>query len=217
MARRSANAASQTGVAAVGSRARFTRAELDSFRGKPVDDLVGPGVRLLFVGINPGLWTAAVNAHFARRGNRFWPALHAAGITPTLIDASNGLRPTDAATLIDLGVGITNIVPTATARADELTVHELHAGAAALEAKVRRLRPRVVAVLGLTAYRQAFGRPKAGPGRQAEHLGNAELWVLPNPSGLNAHDTVDSLASAYRAAWDVARNGESGQMQADGR
>jgi TDG/mug DNA glycosylase family protein len=185
--------------------ARFTRAALDAFRGAPVDDLVGRGVRLLFVGINPGLWTAAVNAHFARRGNRFWPALHAAGITPLLVDASDGMRPADAAMLTGLGVGITNIVPTASARADELSVDELRAGGAALEAKVRRLRPRVVAVLGLTAYRQAFGRPKAVAGCQAERLGGAELWVLPNPSGLNAHDTIDSLATAYRAAWDVAR------------
>jgi TDG/mug DNA glycosylase family protein len=185
-------------------RARFTRAALEAFRGAPVDDVAGRGVRLLFVGINPGLWTAAVNAHFARRGNRFWPALHAAGITPTLVDASDGMSADDRDMLIGLGVGITNIVPTASARADELTAEELRAGAAALETKVRRLRPRVVAVLGLTAYRQAFGRAKAVAGRQPEHLGSAELWVLPNPSGLNAHDTIASLATAYRSAWDAA-------------
>lgn len=185
--------------------ARFTRAELAAFHGAPVDDLLGRRVRLLFVGINPGLWTAAVNAHFARRGNRFWPALHAAGITPYRVDASDGMRPEDAAMLTGLGVGITNIVPTASARADALTPSELRAGATALEEKVRRLRPRVVAVLGLTAYRQAFGRPRAVAGRQAERLAGAELWVLPNPSGLNAHDTIDSLARAYRAAWAAAR------------
>lgn len=184
--------------------ARFSRAELAAFRGAPVDDLVGRRPRLLFVGINPGLWTAAVNAHFARRGNRFWPALHAAGITPYRVDASDGLRREDAAMVTRLGVGITNLVPTATARADELTASELRAGAVALERKVRRLRPRVVAVLGLTAYRQAFSRPAAAAGRQDEPLGPAELWVLPNPSGLNAHDTIDSLAAAYRAAWDAA-------------
>jgi TDG/mug DNA glycosylase family protein len=185
--------------------ARFTRAALEAFRGAAVDDVAGRGVRLLFVGINPGLWTAAVNAHFARRGNRFWPALHAAGITPTLVDASDGMRPADRKMLIGLGVGITNIVPTASARADELTSEQLRAGAAALEEKVRRLRPRVVAVLGLTAYRQAFGRPKAVAGKQPDHLAGAELWVLPNPSGLNAHDTIASLATAYRSAWDAAQ------------
>jgi double-stranded uracil-DNA glycosylase len=157
------------------------------------------------VGINPGLWTAAVNAHFARKGNRFWPALYAAGITPSLVDASDGMRPDDLAMVQDLGIGITNIVPTASARADELTRDELREGAAALELKVRALRPPVVAVLGLTAYRQAFARPKAVAGPQDERLGEAALWVLPNPSGLNAHDTVASLAAAYRQAWDAAR------------
>jgi TDG/mug DNA glycosylase family protein len=185
--------------------ARFTRAELQQFHGAPVDDLVGRRVRVLFVGINPGLWTAAVNAHFARKGNRFWPALHAAGITPTLVDASDGMQPADVRMLRNLGVGITNIVPTASARADELTKAELRAGAVELEDKVARLRPKVVAVLGLTAYRQAFDRPKAVAGEQLVRLGGAELWVLPNPSGLNAHETVDSLAVAYRAAWDAAQ------------
>ena len=184
--------------------ARFTRAQLEAFNGALVDDLVGERVRLLFVGINPGLWTAAVNAHFARRGNRFWPALHAAGITPTLVDASNGMQPADLAMVHLLGIGITNIVPTASARADELTTAELRSGAVALEAKVRTLRPAVVAVLGLTAYRQAFGRAKAVAGEQPEQLGGAQLWVLPNPSGLNAHETVASLAVAYRNAWAAA-------------
>jgi TDG/mug DNA glycosylase family protein len=185
--------------------ARFTRAELESFHGAPVDDLAGKRVRLLFVGINPGLWTAAVNAHFARKGNRFWPALHVAGITPRLVDASDGMHPDDLAMVQELGIGITNIVPLASARADELTRDELCAGALALEAKVRVVRPNVVAVLGLTAYRQAFARPKAVAGPQDETLGGAALWVLPNPSGLNAHDTVQSLAVAYRQAWDAAR------------
>ena len=185
--------------------ARFTRAELQTFHGALVDDLVDQRVRLLFVGINPGLWTAAVGAHFARRGNRFWPALHASGITPRVVDASDGMRPDDTDMVLGLGIGITNIVPTASARADELTLDELRIGAVELEAKVRALQPAVVAVLGLTAYRQAFARPKAVAGRQDETLGDAELWVLPNPSGLNAHDTIDSLAAAYRAAWDASR------------
>ncbi|MEQ1702402.1 MAG: mismatch-specific DNA-glycosylase [Ilumatobacteraceae bacterium] len=184
--------------------ARFTRAQLEAFNGALVDDLVGERVRLLFVGINPGLWTAAVNAHFARRGNRFWPALHAAGITPTLVDASDGMQPADLAMVQGLGLGITNIVPTASARADALTRAELRAGGAELEEKVRRLRPKGVAVLGLTAYRQAFERPKAVQGKQQETLGGVELWVLPNPSGLNAHDTVASLATAYAEAWTAA-------------
>ena len=183
---------------------RFTSAELAAFHGQPVDDLIDNRVRLLFVGINPGLWTAAVNAHFARRGNRFWPALHAAGITPRLVDASEGMSDADRELVLGLGIGITNIVPTASARAEELSRDELRAGALALEANVRRWKPGVVAVLGLTAYRQAFGEPKAVQGRQADRLGGAELWVLPNPSGLNAHETIDTLATSYRQAWDAA-------------
>ena len=185
--------------------ARFTRAELQVLHGTLVDDLLGPDVRLLFVGINPGLWTAAVNAHFARKGNRFWPALYTAGITPSLVDASDGMRADDLAMMHRLDIGITNVVPTASARADELTRDEIRAGAAQLEAKVREVRPKVVAVLGLTVYRDAFARPKAVPGRQAERLAGAEPWVLPNPSGLNAHETVASLAAAYREAWAAAR------------
>ena len=183
---------------------KFSRAELAAFHGEAVDDLIDHRVRLLFVGINPGLWTAAVNAHFARRGNRFWPALHAAGITPHLIDVSDGMSESDRELVLGLGIGITNIVPTASARADELSLDELRAGAVALEANVRRWTPRVVAVLGVTAYRQAFNNPKAAQGRQAARCGGAELWVLPNPSGLNAHETVDSLAISYRRAWEAA-------------
>ena len=179
---------------------RFTRAELDSHRGRAVDDLIDERVRLLFVGINPGLWTAAVNAHFARPGNRFWPALHRAGITPYVVDASGGLGDEDKRMLLDAGVGITNIVPAATARADELTRAELAAGAARLRELVTRLRPPVVAVLGLTAYREAFGDRAAHQGRQEHDLAGAALWVLPNPSGLNAHETVETLAVAYASA-----------------
>jgi TDG/mug DNA glycosylase family protein len=184
---------------------KFTRADLAAFRGAAVDDLIDARVRLLFVGINPGLWTAAVNAHFARRGNRFWPALYAAGITPRLVDVSDGMSAEDRELVLGLGIGITNIVPTASARAEELSLDELRVGAVALEATVRRWKPRVVAVLGLTAYRQAFTQPKAVQGRQDERHVSAELWVLPNPSGLNAHETVDSLAMSYRRAWEAAR------------
>ncbi|MBK5331197.1 MAG: mismatch-specific DNA-glycosylase [Ilumatobacteraceae bacterium] len=184
---------------------KFTRAELAALHGEAVDDLVDDRVRLLFVGINPGLWTAAVNAHFARRGNRFWPALHTAGITPSLVDVSDGMCEADRELVLGLGIGITNIVPTASARAEELSRDELRAGAVALEAKVRRWEPRAVAVLGLTAYRQAFAKPKAAQGRQDDRFGGAELWVLPNPSGLNAHETVGSLAASYRRAWEAAR------------
>ena len=177
---------------------KFTRAELDGFRGATLPDLLGPETKLLFVGINPGLWTAAVQAHFAKRGNRFYPALYRAGITDRLIDASAGYRPEDLAHLHDRGIGITNVVPAASARADELTPEQLVAGGAALVRRVRRIRPRVVAVLGVTAYRAAFARPKAAAGRQEETLGGAELWVAPNPSGLNAHAQIADLAAAYR-------------------
>ena len=185
---------------------KFSRAELAAFHGEPVDDLIDDRVRLLFVGINPGLWTAAVNAHFARRGNRFWPALHAAAITPRLIDVSGGMSDLDRELVLGIGIGITNIVPTASARAEELSRDELRAGAGALEKKVRRWKPSVVAVLGLTAYRQAFAKPNAAQGRQDARLGGAELWVLPNPSGLNAHETIASLATSYRRAWDAAHS-----------
>jgi TDG/mug DNA glycosylase family protein len=182
--------------------ARFSRAELAAFQGATVDDLMPPAdqpLRLLFVGINPGLWTAATNAHFARKGNRFWPALHRAGITPWLVDASSGMRDEDTAMMRERGIGITNVVEVATARADELTAAQFRAGGRRLEQLVRDRRPTVVAVLGLTASRAAFERA-AAPGRQAEPLGGSELWVLPNPSGLNAHETLDSLADAYRRA-----------------
>ncbi|HUR75181.1 MAG TPA: mismatch-specific DNA-glycosylase [Sporichthya sp.] len=177
---------------------KLTRAQLDSFRGARLPDLLGPEVKLLFVGINPGLWTAAVQAHFAKRGNRFYPALYRAGITDRLIDASAGYRPEDLVHLKDRGIGITNVVPIATARADELTPEELVAGGRALIRRIRRIRPTVVALLGVTAYRAAFGRPQAAAGRQEERLGGAELWVAPNPSGLNAHAQIADLAAAYR-------------------
>lgn len=176
----------------------FTRAELESFRGSRVPDLLGPGTRLLFVGINPGLWTAAAQAHFARRGNRFYPALFRAGIVDRMIDASAGYSGDDRDRLLAAGIGISNLVPTATARADELTTAELVSGGQELVRLIARLRPKVVAVLGITAYRTAFARPKAVSGRQPELMAGAELWVVPNPSGLNAHSSLADLATAYR-------------------
>lgn len=175
----------------------FTRAELESFRDATVPDLVGPSIRLLFVGINPGLWTAAAQAHFARRGNRFYPALLRAGIVDRIIDASSGYTHDDRAHLLVRGIGISNIVARATARAGELTRAELIAGASALGQRVATVRPAVVAILGITAYRAGFQRPTAQQGKQDERLGGAELWVVPNPSGLNAHSSLAALADAY--------------------
>lgn len=179
---------------------RYTRTELESFRDAEVPDLLpadGSRVRLLFVGINPGLWTAATRTHFAHPGNRFYPALLRAGIVEHAIDPAAGMTDEDRAHLLDRGIGITNIVARATARADELTKDELREGGQRLRATVRRVRPEVVAVAGITAYRSAFGVQRAVAGRQPEPFENAVLWVVPNPSGLNAHETADSLAAAY--------------------
>jgi TDG/mug DNA glycosylase family protein len=176
----------------------FTRAELESYRDATLPDLLGPQTRLLFVGINPGLWTAAAQAHFSRRGNRFYPALLAAGIIDRAIDASAGYDPKDREYLLERGLGITNLVARATARADELTSGELLAGGLRLQAQVADLGVPVVAVLGITAYRTAYARPRAVAGHQAETLGDAQLWVVPNPSGLNAHSSLAALAAAYR-------------------
>jgi double-stranded uracil-DNA glycosylase len=175
----------------------FTRAELESFRGASVDDLMPEQPKLVFVGINPGLWTAATGTHFAHPGNRFYPALAAAGVIPRVPDFANGLTDDDRRMFLDAGIGISNLVHRATARADELDRAELRAGAVRLAHDVARWHPLVVAVVGLTAYRQGFDRPKARAGLQEERLGGAELWVVPNPSGLNAHATVADLARAY--------------------
>ncbi|WP_244931629.1 mismatch-specific DNA-glycosylase [Nocardioides sp. W7] len=185
-------------------RRTFTRAELESFRDAEVPDLLpdadAPPLRLLFVGINPGLWTAATRTHFAHPGNRFYPALLRAGIVTRPIDPAAGMTDEDRDHLRSRGIGITNVVRRATAKASELTAEEYRAGGAALVETVRRVRPAVVAIAGITAYRAAFGLPRAVPGRQPEPLADAELWVVPNPSGLNAHETVASLADAYAAA-----------------
>ena len=175
----------------------FTRAQLQAYYDVAVPDLVGDGMRLLFVGINPGLWTAATQTHFAYPGNRFYPALLASGIIDTLPDFAAGMTEAERAEFRDRGIGITNFVNRATARADELSRDELRAGAARLRDTVRRWHPAVVAVVGVTAYRLGFDEPKAATGEQPEGIKGARLWVLPNPSGLNAHDTVATLAAAY--------------------
>jgi TDG/mug DNA glycosylase family protein len=174
----------------------FTREELLSYEGRTIPDLVGEDLRLLFVGINPGLVSAATGLHFARAGNRFYPALRLAGIIPDDV-----LTPAAAAPVLQgRGIGITNLVARASARADELDPSELVDGRARLEAFVEAHRPRVVAVAGITSYRIAFGRRAARAGRQEETIAGARLWVVPNPSGLNAHETVETLAAAYREA-----------------
>jgi TDG/mug DNA glycosylase family protein len=183
------------------SRRRPTRAELESYRDAVVPDLLpDSGLKLLFVGINPGLWTAATQTHFAHPVNRFYPALLQAGIIERPIDPAAGMTDPDREHLTSRGIGITNVVRRATARADELTDEELRVGGEQLVALVARVQPRVVALAGITAYRTAFGRRKATLGRQEETIADAELWVVPNPSGLNAHETVSSLATAYAAA-----------------
>ncbi|GAA5157730.1 mismatch-specific DNA-glycosylase [Ornithinimicrobium tianjinense] len=181
----------------------FTRVELESFRDAEVPDLLpleGAGavpVLLLFVGINPGLWTAATQTHFAHPANRFYPALLEAGILERGVDPAAGMTMEDRQHLRSRGIGITNLVRRATARADELSAAELRQGGERLRATVRRVRPRVVAVAGVTAYRSAFGVRHASVGEQPEPFEGARLWVVPNPSGLNAHETVATLARAY--------------------
>ena len=175
----------------------FTRGELDAYRGVSLPDLAGDGLRLLIVGINPGLQSAATQAHFSRRG-RFYKALFHAGITERVIDASSGMNPDDRAHLVARGVGIASLVPGATRRADELDLRQLRAGAASLIERAVALRPVVVAMLGITAYRVAFDRWEAVVGRQPEPIGAAQLWVVPNPSGLNAHSSLADLSRAYR-------------------
>ena len=170
---------------------RPTPAELRAADGKGVPDLIAPGLKVLFCGINPGLYSAAVGHHFARPGNRFWPALHAAGFTSRL------LSPFDERELLALGYGITNVVPRATAAADELSPRELTAGGAELVRKVRRYRPNVLAVLGVGAFRTAFDRKAAKVGPQDARIGETAVWILPNPSGLNAHYHARDLAKLF--------------------
>jgi TDG/mug DNA glycosylase family protein len=169
-----------------------SRAELLAAADQRVPDLIGPGLRVLFCGINPGLYSAWARHHFARPGNRFWPALFAAGFTERL------LRPDEEHHLLDSGYGITNLVERATIGSDELTDVELRKGGRVLEKKVRAFRPQAIAILGVTAYRIAFAKPRATIGAQPEGLSESLVWVLPNPSGLNAHFTPPALAKVFR-------------------
>ena len=170
---------------------RPTREEVAAAAGRTIPDLVGPDLRVLFSGINPSLYSAATGHHFARPGNRFWPALHRSGFT------DRQLHPSEQGVLPGLGLGITNVVARASARADELSPAELVEGGALLAALAAHWRPRYLAVLGVTAYRAAFGRPKATVGSQEDTVGGVPVWVLPNPSGLNASWTTPRLAEAF--------------------
>jgi double-stranded uracil-DNA glycosylase len=172
---------------------RPTPAEIRAAVGKTLPDVIATGLKVLLIGINPGLYTAAVGHHFARPGNRFWPALHQAGFTPRLF------APHEERELLALGYGITNVVAQATAAADELTDDEYEQGGRVLVAKVRQFQPRVAAIVGVGAYRKAFHRPKAAVGRQGETIGRTILWVLPNPSGLNANYPLPELVAQFRA------------------
>lgn len=175
------------------SRSRTpSRTELLAAAGKTVPDVLAPQLRVLFCGINPGLYSAAVGHHFARPGNRFWPALYGAGFTDRL------LAPWEERTLLRYGCGITNLVKRATANANELTTAELLAGRRRLLAKVMRHAPKCLAILGITAFRNAFAQPRAVTGPQSMQLGPTEVWVLPNPSGLNAHHQLNDLIRMFR-------------------
>lgn len=169
-----------------------TKEQLAKAHGKTVPDVIAPGLRVLFCGINPGLYTAAVGHHFARPGNRFWPALHASGFTARL------LSPFAEHELLDLGLGITNVVARATATAAELTPEDFIKGGRLLRTKIRRFQPQFVAVLGVGAYRAAFAQPKAIIGEQKERIAGARVWVLPNPSGLNANYQLKDLRRLFR-------------------
>ncbi|MBA4187164.1 MAG: G/U mismatch-specific DNA glycosylase [Planctomycetaceae bacterium] len=171
---------------------RPTRAELLAAKDKTVPDVAGPNLSVVFCGINPGLYTAAIGHHFGRPGNRFWPTLHGAGFTPRLFD------PSEERDLLPLGFGITNVVARATATADELTKAEIVAGGESLRKRVREWSPRFLAVLGIGAYRIAFNHPKATLGLQDEQIGETRVWVLPNPSGLNAHYQPPDLVRVFR-------------------
>jgi TDG/mug DNA glycosylase family protein len=183
---------------------RPTKQDLADAYGRTLPDLVAPGLRVVLVGINPSLWSGWSGRHFGRPSNRLWRTLHESGFTP------RRLAPEDIGDLLAAGIGITNLVARATARADELTDDELRAGVPRLRSLVRDWRPSAVALLGVTAYRVAFARPKAGVGRQPELLDGALLWVLPNPSGLNAHYQQPALTAEYaalRTALDEAQPG----------
>jgi TDG/mug DNA glycosylase family protein len=176
-----------------------TKSDLKAAKNKTLPDLIAPGLKVLFCGINPGLYTAAIGHHFGRPGNRFWPALHASGFTPRLFD------PSEEHELLALGFGITNVVARATAAADELSDREIIAGGRVLTEKVREFAPKYLAVLGIGAYRIAFDRPDAVVGLQPDTIGKTKLWVLPSPSGLNAHYQGKDLVKVFRALREVAK------------
>ncbi|MEU9518946.1 G/U mismatch-specific DNA glycosylase [Streptomyces sp. NPDC048224] len=184
---------------------RITRQELEAARDRLLPDVVADGLRVLFCGINPGLLSAATGHHFARPGNRFWPVLHRSGFTPRL------LKPSEQELLPSYGLGITNVVARASARADELTAEEYREGGRLLTAKVARLRPRWLAVVGVTAYRTAFDERKAHVGPQERMFGSTRVWVLPNPSGLNAHWSVESMAEEFARLRVAAEAGPQAQ------
>jgi TDG/mug DNA glycosylase family protein len=167
--------------------------QLQEARGRSIPDVIAPHLRVLFCGINPSLYSGAVRHHFARPGNRFWRTLHAAGFTDRV------LSPFEDALLLESGLGCTNLVNRATAKADELTQAELREGAVRLEGRVAAYRPAWLAVLGMSAYRAAFGAPLAGIGEQPTRLAGARVWLLPNPSGLNAHYQLKELTGEYLA------------------
>ncbi len=169
-----------------------TKEEVQAAAGRTVPDVLARDLRVLFCGINPGLYTAAVGHHFARPGNRFWPALHLSGFT------ERRLSPFEEGELLARGLGITNVVARATTAAAELAPEEFERGGRLLRAKVKKYRPRFLAVLGVGAYRAAFAHPKALVGRQEEKLEAATVWVLPNPSGLNANYRPEDLARLFR-------------------
>jgi double-stranded uracil-DNA glycosylase len=174
-----------------------TRADLLAAANRTVPDVIAHNLKVLFCGINPGLYTAFMGHHFARPGNRFWPALYAGGFAPRL------LQPAEERELLTLGFGITNVVSRASAAADELSVDEFVAGGKQLRSRVSRYRPQYLAVLGVGAYRVAFDRRKAVLGPQPETIGETKVWVLPNPSGLNAHYRAADLANLFRQLRDA--------------
>ncbi|MBB6171273.1 TDG/mug DNA glycosylase family protein [Nocardiopsis mwathae] len=184
-------------------RPRPTKADLAAAHGTTIPDVIAPGLDVLFCGINPGLYSGYTGHHFARPGNRFWPALHRSGWTP------RRLRPDEQDLLPQWGMGITNLVARATARADELSARELREGGENLRERLERYRPRTLAVLGVTAYRSAFGRPKARIGSQQDMIGHTPVWVLPNPSGLNASWPVDAIAAELARLRGHCRGGDT--------
>jgi TDG/mug DNA glycosylase family protein len=182
-------------------QARPSRQDLDAAVGRRVPDLVAPDLDVLFCDINPGLWSAAVGHHFARPGNRFWKVLQGAGFSSELI------APQDERRLLELGLGVTNLVPRSSATAAELTPDELREGGRRLARTVKRWRPRFVAIVGIGAFRTAYDRPKAVVGEQPETIGGARTWLLPNPSGLQAHYQFDDLVAAFGALREEVRAG----------